>query len=399
MIYERKIFAEHLLEVTSRIKDFERRLKSPIDIKVSDSFYEPMTTDNGYGFFEFVNLTVDIPEIDCVKPGYKVVAYVQYVKDLDSGIIHVFDEKFQEAAEKLRDPKASHCDHCNINRRRNALALVYNEEKDDLLVVGSTCLKDYLKINKNPYRLFEVSQKFFVEKDPFADLDRGHKHYSISDILGYAAWLIDTKGYISINKAKQIYGSETFSTSFETKMFFWNTYDTSKVTDEAEDDCPQKFYDLGNEILAWIRNNHKTELGTNSYDENVRIFIQKDRIDERFIGFLPFISCLYFKKLNLLKEKEKENKTASEHVGTIGQREIFKLKVVDVKIFDGNFGSTVRYVFEDENGNKIIWFSSNFFDNVKEGEWYNLTGRVKDHKEYRGEKQTILTRCKFELQV
>jgi hypothetical protein len=62
--------------------------------------------------------------------------------------------------------------------------------------------------------------------------------------------------------------------------------------------------------------------------------------------------------------------------------------------FDGYYGYTNIYNFETKDGNKITWFSSTV-QNVAVGGNYLLSGRIKDRKEYKGEKVTVVTRCKI----
>ena len=75
----------------------------------------------------------------------------------------------------------------------------------------------------------------------------------------------------------------------------------------------------------------------------------------------------------------------------------------EVPSFNG-FGMTVMYIhmFKDENGNKLVWKTSSSLGHWENGEWNPLedgitvkvSGTVKDHSEYNGEKQTVLQRVK-----
>ena len=56
------------------------------------------------------------------------------------------------------------------------------------------------------------------------------------------------------------------------------------------------------------------------------------------------------------------------------------------------YGTTFLYRFVDDAGNVFVWKASgayNVFDGV------TIKGTVKDHSEYQGVKQTVLTRCKI----
>jgi hypothetical protein len=59
------------------------------------------------------------------------------------------------------------------------------------------------------------------------------------------------------------------------------------------------------------------------------------------------------------------------------------------------YGTTFFHVMRDDNGNSLVWRSSSH--SYGEGDKYALTGTVKEHGEYKGEPQTVLTRCKCKL--
>jgi len=88
----------------------------------------------------------------------------------------------------------------------------------------------------------------------------------------------------------------------------------------------------------------------------------------------------------------------SEYVGEIGQKYSGTLKLVDIFTFTSNYSYYGEfngiYKFEDNQGNIIVWKTA-FKDDLEEGNLYEISGVIKDHSEYRGEKQTALTRCKY----
>ena len=81
-------------------------------------------------------------------------------------------------------------------------------------------------------------------------------------------------------------------------------------------------------------------------------------------------------------------------VGTVGTREIFRSLTVDsVKTLD--FSYLVKFI--TPGGNRVAWFSSNFL-NVVTGDQVTLTATVKDHREYKGRRETLVTRGKLVLE-
>lgn len=90
-------------------------------------------------------------------------------------------------------------------------------------------------------------------------------------------------------------------------------------------------------------------------------------------------------------------KTASEYVGNIGDKVEMCLTFKDEFSFETHFTYSGElnfiYKFADENGNTFTWKTSKWLELDKDAE-YTVKGTIKDHKEYKGDKQTVLTRCK-----
>lgn len=100
------------------------------------------------------------------------------------------------------------------------------------------------------------------------------------------------------------------------------------------------------------------------------------------------------------ERKERERKAKSQYVGAIGNK--LDLDVVlekrawfEVKSFSGFGTDTMHvYTFRDEQGNALVWKTTSG-TNAEKGDKVHLKGTIKEHTEYDGEKQTVLTRCKI----
>jgi len=109
--------------------------------------------------------------------------------------------------------------------------------------------------------------------------------------------------------------------------------------------------------------------------------------------------------------KIKAEKAISQYVGETGKRMTVQATYIgsasfEVKSFAGYGTDTMHiHMFKDAEGNKLIWKTATALGTwLENGEWLHheegelvqVTGTVKEHKEYRDEKQTALTRCKLE---
>ena len=85
--------------------------------------------------------------------------------------------------------------------------------------------------------------------------------------------------------------------------------------------------------------------------------------------------------------------TTSQYIGNVGDKIEVKLTQVGRAYFESQFGTSYINMFEDENGNKVIWKTGMQVAEI--GKQVTLVGKIKSHSEYKGEKQTNLTRCKI----
>lgn len=82
----------------------------------------------------------------------------------------------------------------------------------------------------------------------------------------------------------------------------------------------------------------------------------------------------------------------SEYVGEIGDRIEETLTVTKAVTLESYYGTSIMHIMEDAVGNVFVWITK--AKSYPEGKVVILRGTIKDHKEYKGTKQTILTRCK-----
>lgn len=95
----------------------------------------------------------------------------------------------------------------------------------------------------------------------------------------------------------------------------------------------------------------------------------------------------------------KAQKAISQYIGEVGQKLIVKGTLdkkawYDIKGFGDYVLNTIYvYTFKDADGNAVVWKTAKYLD-IERGESVEIRGTVKEHSEYKDEKQTVLTRCK-----
>lgn len=101
------------------------------------------------------------------------------------------------------------------------------------------------------------------------------------------------------------------------------------------------------------------------------------------------------------------------HIGTVGSKITAEVKVVNIYEYQdykfSYYGTThFIYTMADGDDNVLVWKTTscmgiqmddegNIWHVVRKGDIIRITGKVKEHGEYKGTQQTVLTRCKWEL--
>lgn len=87
-----------------------------------------------------------------------------------------------------------------------------------------------------------------------------------------------------------------------------------------------------------------------------------------------------------------EPESHSEYLGEVKERlRDLKVTLTAIRNFDGYYGTTFIYTFV-YNEDVLVWMTSSCKD-IEVGDELLLTGTVKEHSEYKGIKQTKLSRC------
>ena len=82
----------------------------------------------------------------------------------------------------------------------------------------------------------------------------------------------------------------------------------------------------------------------------------------------------------------------SHYIGMVGEKFERVVTVLRITQMPGNWGTTHIIGMQTEDGAQLTWFSGRA--ELKIGSTYRIKGTIKDLREYRGQPQTVVTRCK-----
>jgi hypothetical protein len=106
------------------------------------------------------------------------------------------------------------------------------------------------------------------------------------------------------------------------------------------------------------------------------------------------IRMFCFDMYRIIDAKIEALKPVSQYVGTVGEKITVTAVYEHCAYYDTQFGTTWVHTFLTADGDILVWKTSNSLMAIQVDDQVTLTGTVKEHSEYRGKKQTILTRCK-----
>ena len=279
----------------------------------------------------------------------------------------------------------SECDHCGHKRNRNDV-YVFADENGKQIAVGRTCLRDFTGCD-NPLEIvnratFLSDIKTACDEESFS-FSSGGFGYVISDVLEYAAANIRAHGWISKAMAMNSYDDNTMTTADRVFMDL-NPTAKRKPIEVTETDI-----DLANKTKEYFQ---KLDMQSdNDYINNLRVICKMGNIQFNKVAILvSAINVIIRNKQDAIK---KQSAPVSEYVGNVKER----MKGIEltfnreISLGAGLYGEQYLYSFTDNNNNQLNWFTTKREFNI--GETYSMDLTIKGHKEYRGIKQTIITRA------
>ena len=358
--------------------------------------------------------------------GWQVIAKIEHG---DAGNIVT---PFTDATDNAWYSAEPKCDHCNSNRFR---AVTFIVEKDGIRKqVGRTCLKDYTGIDPATCAMWAEIRDYVVGEDDMAGYESEFggkgiaRMYPVTQVIGLAIDCIRQYGYCKRDthnctkdmvidrllhdeaptaedraKAQEIVawlvarGEQARADELKTNKLYLEAYET--VEDEyGYRECRVRSKEKEDEYLAHVRGwDRVTDL-----QKNCAVMAKSGYAKLSHVGRLAYAPVDYDKYMERkakeeLKEKERNAAAqASNYVGNVGDKvEVFADAVQLVTTIEHQYGMTFLYKWTDESGNVFAWFASSAQGLNLKKNGVRIRGTVKDHTEYQGVKQTILTRCRW----
>ena len=293
------------------------------------------------------------------------------------------------------------CEHCNSNRFRKEVLIIRNVNTGEYKQVGKACCKLYTGNLDAEWvaMLGEFYDKLSEEEDYGMDSSwGGERYYPVKDVVAIAYGFIRKIGYFS--SSTDLPTKSLVSTYLHRDVYYVNKELKRFKIDVEFDDK-----DFDNEEYAEKVIDYYGKVESDSeFMRNISIIIKNRYISQKELGYVCYLPQGYMKEVEKAEKRriaaEKRAKSdALGYFGEVGKR--YKnekvASVEEVGYYTTQFGITTIYRITLESGYELTWKTSSapyeFGEEDKEVNTVAFT--VKEHGEYKGYKQTVVTRCKF----
>lgn len=299
------------------------------------------------------------------------------------------------------DPKwrtaEPNCDHCEHQRVRNDTFLLVNEA-GEWKQVGRNCLSDFAG-SDSPWKILRLFLEMgrIVGNLEDEGSERSASPYIVTaEYLAHVVALVTEHGWYSrsAHRDNNSVGTPTadraFANMFASEEEIKKGY-TIPVTDDHRSEAEA--------AIQWVRDEMAGKENPNDYEYNLLAVTEEDYFNgERYTGLVASIVPAYRRSKGLDQRGERKE-IVSTHQGKVGKREDWTLTVtkrVDMEVEGYGYNRIEMlhiHIMEDEAGNVFVWKTTS--RKLAEGKTYVVKATVKDHGEYNGTPQTILTRAKI----
>lgn len=316
-----------------------------------------------------------------VSGSYKVNGweFVGTIEHKDAGnIIRLADASFEGKIPERYNHADTFCEHCHTHRMRKDTYLIHNAETGEFRQVGRNCLYEYTlgldadicaAMMSSLAKFQEAGDDLICDYDTFVGNGYSQTYYGMDSriVKGLSIALVKRFGY---NRS----GSDNPTADDLKEILFYNQ--VSKRLAEIEPDYP---------LIGEIDEFASKITDTYGYMYNAKTAWLSEYCECRDFGLIASLVSVYLRE----KEREEQRRSearVSEFVGDVGDRIEFEVASAKVISYNDMWG-TYYYLLKDAKGNAYIWSTNK---SIEGGDVIKAT--VKQHSEYKGLKQTVITR-------
>lgn len=373
---EKKIF-----HITKKCQKYGGK---PISYKKGDPYYKKVE-DDGNSFM----IKVFPVEIE----GSAKVDNWEFIATLEShhngNIIKRYNTEI-DIPERFKFSK-NICEHCYTNRYRTNLYIIHNTISGEFKQVGKSCLKLFTGGLSAEYVAAMMEFMDWLEEDGDYSTDSfcNRNYVEIEEVLCAAQAVIAKYGYA---KADQEPSTKSIVSTIV-------RFDIGRAEREFKIEMPEESSIYTESALQTVKNMMGYYLSlddSNEFAHNIKVLLSEGYCNVNNIGLLVYLPFGYCKAMEKAENghKQTESNSIHDYFGEIGKRyKDVKITLSVLTSYDTDYGITHIYKMEDSENHVFTWKTGNSFAPGT----YIAAMSIKNHKEYKGQKQTEVTRCKLSV--
>jgi len=337
--------------------------------------------------FALVTLTGNCPRVN----GWAMAATIQHE---DGGNILRTVPGFETSLPLEYRTAETGCDHCQTKRIRKD-TYVLQSETGEWKQVGRNCLADFLR-TENAAGLAEYAELLAgLDGELGAYEDEGfggsgiRVYWNTLTLLTQVACCVRADGWCSRTEARNSYVPKCATVDAALNCFDQNFWDRLTASKQAAYTPTEEDKAKATGAIEWAQSLSADV--TNDYLWNIRVVSQREQIGPREAGLAGSIIAAYNRYLEQEMARKYERDNPSNWFGEVGKREVFTFTVMGLREMENDFGLTTLVTFRDAAGNRAKWFCSGECS-MEVGSVVTVKATVKEHDEYKGSKQTLLSR-------
>ena len=294
------------------------------------------------------------------------------------------------------------CEHCKKIRSRKDTYIVHNTSTNEFKQVGNTCLKDFTSglSAEDAAQYISLFDTVIKGEAPYTS-GNYERYFDLVDVVAYSFECVKHFGYESYENSRRTTRERVFDYMAVNGLIYGRLSDKEKKQCRKEMEAvsfnPDSSRSKAEEAIAWIRNETNN---SNQYIHNLHIACADKYVAGRDSGLAVSLSVAYSRHLEEEIRKnayqlQREKDLTSTYAGNVGDKVEFEVSSIEIVWSGSNiYGTTYMYKIADTNNNIYMWTTDN-------GSWLDdryvvksIKGTIKKLEEYKGIKQTWLTRCR-----
>lgn len=285
---------------------------------------------------------------------------------------------------------APNCEHCDSNRQRKNTFMLQSVLSGEVKQVGSSCVSDFVgEQYRDPERiaalfsyLDELSHEYLFDPDKeVGDLGQDNLGVSPERIMAATLKIVEMdRGYISAEKSAV---ELVLSTADQVKGAFWGRNPNDVVRYETG------HLERAKEVVGWLKGQTDSD---SLWMRNIAHLAGRENITMKNASLFASGFVAWNREL---ERKLRGERGAGEWIGQPGEKTAVAAILERQGGFETQFGYKSILTFRDEVGNALVWKTSSPPEGVQVGALYHIQATIKEHGEFKGDKQTEITRAKL----